>query len=121
MFEYTDIFFFVKHDQNIPSFRLSQIALGTKKDSRAYSVGDVVGCGVEGDFDDDGFLVPEQEITVYFTRNGDRVGQFKQKKSYLKFEFSKKQKWNIEWRQFKRWPKGGRLRVKMMEEHFSGL
>lgn len=92
MFGYTDIFFFVKHDQNIPSFRLSQIALGTKKDSRAYSVGDVVGCGVEGDFDDDGFLVPEQEITVYFTRNGDRVGQFKQKKSYSKFEFSKKQK-----------------------------
>lgn len=52
---------------------LSQIALGTKKDSRAYSVGDVVGCGVEGDYDDDGFLVPEQEITVYFTRNGDRI------------------------------------------------
>lgn len=84
MFGYTDIFFFVKHDQNIPSFRLSQIALGTKKDSRAYSVGDVVGCGVEGDFDDDGFLVPEQEITVYFTRNGDRVGQIQAEKKLFK-------------------------------------
>lgn len=73
---HTDIFFFVKHDQNNSCFRLSQIALGTKKESRAYAVGDVVGCGIEGDFDDDGFLVQEQEITVYFTRNGERVGQF---------------------------------------------
>lgn len=71
---------------------MSQIALGTKKDSRAYSVGDVVGCGVEGDFDDDGFLVPEQEITVYFTRNGDRVGQFKQKKRLFKIWIFKKTK-----------------------------
>ncbi|XP_062577173.1 uncharacterized protein LOC134239045 [Saccostrea cucullata] len=52
---------------------LSQVALGTKMTSRAYNVGDVVGCGVEGDFDDEGYLVQEQEVTVYFTRNGERI------------------------------------------------
>ena len=55
--------------------RLSQVALGTKKQEREYAVGDIVGCGVEGAYDDDGYLVQEQDIEVYFTRNGERVSQ----------------------------------------------
>nr|XP_022323918.1 uncharacterized protein LOC111124909 isoform X4 [Crassostrea virginica] len=52
---------------------LSQVALGTKKQEREYAVGDIVGCGVEGAYDDDGYLVQEQDIEVYFTRNGERI------------------------------------------------
>uniref|UniRef100_K1PTH6 non-specific serine/threonine protein kinase n=1 Tax=Magallana gigas TaxID=29159 RepID=K1PTH6_MAGGI len=56
----------------------SQERLITSEDLK-FVEGDVLGCGVKGKFREDGELIEESEVEVYFTRNGEEVYRHKMK------------------------------------------
>ena len=57
----------------ITSFRVRGHSPLKTDEGLKFTAGDVVGCGVEAQFQGDGEITQDSEVQVYFTKNGQKV------------------------------------------------